>query len=238
MTKRWPGTALAHETIGLGLAAYLGLVRRTTRFVSEPADIDKAVAGHTPVIVAMWHGQHLMISFAWPRSIGRVAALISRHADAGAQAVALRHLGVAPVRGSGGRPRAQRRKGGVLALRELQRHLDAGVSVAMTADLPKRPRIAGLGIVMLARLSGRPIVPTAVVSSRRFDFNSWDRASLGKPFARGAIVIGDFVHVAANADDAALEAARRAVEAGLDAVHSRAYALVGARDPGAELRPA
>jgi lysophospholipid acyltransferase (LPLAT)-like uncharacterized protein len=238
MTKRWPGRALAHETIGLGLAAYLGLVRRTTSFVSEPADIDKAVAGHTPLIVAMWHGQHLMISFAWPKSIVRMAALISRHADAGAQAVALRYLGVAPVRGSGGRPRAQHRKGGGIALRELKRQLDAGVTIAMTADLPKRPRIAGLGIVMLARLSGRPIVPTAVVTRRRFDFNSWDRASLGKPFGRGAIVIGDLIHVAPDADDEALEAARRAVEAGLDAVHNRAYALVGARDPGAELRPA
>jgi hypothetical protein len=238
MTKRWPGAALAHETIGLGLAAYLGLVRRTTRFVSEPADIDKAIEGQTPLIVAMWHGQHLMISFARPQSMGRIAALISRHVDAGAQAVALRYLGVAPVRGSGGRGDRIRRKGGVFALRELKRQLDAGVSVAMTADLPKRPRIAGLGIVTLARLSGRPIIPIAVVTRRRFDFNSWDRASLGKPFGRGAIVVGDLINVAPDADDAALEAARRAVEAGLDAVHTRAYALVGARDPGAELRPA
>lgn len=238
MTKRWPGSALAHETIGLGLAAYLGLVRRTTRFVCEPADIDRAIAGQTPLIVAMWHGQHLMISFAWPKSIARMAALISRHADAGAQAVALRYLSVAPVRGSGGRGDRMRRKGGVIALRELKRQLDAGVSVALTADLPKRPRIAGLGIVTLARLSGRPIIPIAVVTRRRFDFNSWDRASLGKPFGRGAIVLGDLIHVAPEADDAALEAARRAVEAGLDAVHTRAYALVGARDPGAELRPA
>ena len=238
MTKRWPGAALAHETIGLGLAAYLGLVRRTTRFVSEPTDIDKAIVGQLPLIVAMWHGQHLMISFAWPKSIARMAALISRHADAGAQAVALRYLGVAPVRGSAGRGDRMRRKGGVFALRELMRQLDAGVSVAMTADLPKRPRIAGLGIVTLARLSGRPIIPIAVVTRRRFDFNSWDRASLGKPFGRGAIVLGDLIRVAPDADDAALEVARRAVEAGLDAVHARAYALVGARDPGAELRPA
>ena len=82
--------------------------------------------------------------------------------------------------------------------------------------LPKRSRIAGLGIVTLARLSGRPIIPIAVVTRRRFDFNSWDRASLGKPFGRGAIVLGDLIRVAPDADDAALEVARRAVEAGLD----------------------
>jgi len=103
--------------------------------------------------------------------------------------------------------------------------------------VPKTARVAGLGIVTLARLSGRPIVPTAVATSRRFDFRTWDRASLGKPFGRGAIVIGDLIHVAADADDGQMEAARQAVERGLDAVHARAYALVGAQDPGARLRP-
>ena len=109
--------------------------------------------------------------------------------------------------------------------------------MALTADVSKRPRVAGLGIVTLAKLSGRPIAPTAVVTSRRFDFASWDRASIGKPFGRGAIVVGDFIDVPADADEAALEVARRAVQSGLDEVHRRAYALVGARDPGAGLRP-
>ena len=63
-------------------------------------------------------------------------------------------------------------------------------------------------------------MPTAVVTSRRFDFNSWDRASLGMPFGRGAIVVGDLIHVPADADDAAMEAARQAVQAGLDDVHA------------------
>jgi hypothetical protein len=83
-------------------------------------------------------------------------------------------------------------------------------------------------------MSGRPIAAVAVVTSRRIDFNSWDHASIGLPFGRGAIVIGEPIHVATDADEAALEAARRAVEASLDDVHARAYALVGARDPGAK----
>ncbi len=229
--------AWAQNALGRALALYLKLVERTTRFRREPADLDAAVAGQTPVIVAMWHGQHLMLSFAWPKSIVRMAALISRHGDAEAQAAALRHLGVTPVRGSGGRSHRIREKGGAPAMRELLRQLDAGASIAMTADVPKQARVAGLGIVTLARLSGRPIAPTAVVASHRFDFNSWDRASIGLPFGRGAIVVGDLIRVAADADEAAMEAARRAVEASLDAVHRRAYELVGDRDPGADLRP-
>jgi hypothetical protein len=38
-----------------------------------------------------------------------------------------------------------------------------------------------------------------------------------------------------DADAEAFEAARLAVERGLDEVHARAYALVGSRDPGARV---
>ncbi len=236
MFKRLAQSKFVQEALGFLLASYLGLVWRTNRFAHEPADLDAAIVGRTPLIVAMWHGQHLMVSFAWPKSIPRMAALISRSDAGGAQAAALRRLGVTPVRGSGGSDNRKGRKGGAPALRELMRRLEGGASVAMTADAGKRARVAALGVVTLARLSGRPIAPTAVAVSRRFDFHSWDRASLGKPFGRGAIVIGDLIAVARDADEAALEAARQAVEAGLDAAHARAYAMIGARDPGADLR--
>jgi lysophospholipid acyltransferase (LPLAT)-like uncharacterized protein len=238
MYKRWGRGPVAHEVLGFLFAAYLRFVRRANRFVQEPADLDAFLARQTPFIVAMWHGQHLMIPYARTKSIARIAALTSRSRDGGPQAVALRHLGIMPVRGSGGKPGQARQKGGAAGLLRLKRELDDGATVALTADVSKRPRVAGLGIVTLAKLSGRPIAPTAVVTSRRFDFDSWDRASIGKPFGRGAIVVGDFIDVPADADDAALEVARRAVQSGLDEVHRRAYALVGARDPGAGLRPA
>ena len=123
-------------------------------------------------------------------------------------------------------------------MRELLRQLESGVSVAMTADVPKRARVAGLGIVTLAKLSGRPIAPTAVVTSRRIQFDTWDRATLALPFGRAIVVVGDLIRVAADADDAAMEEARLAVQEGLDEAHRRAYAMVGATDPGANLRTA
>jgi lysophospholipid acyltransferase (LPLAT)-like uncharacterized protein len=88
--------------------------------------------------------------------------------------------------------------------------------------------------VTLAQMSGRPIVPVAVVTSRRIDFNSWDRASIGLPFGRGAIVLGEPFHVSREADAAALEGYRVSVEQELDRIHERAYALVGSKDPGAK----
>jgi lysophospholipid acyltransferase (LPLAT)-like uncharacterized protein len=232
LLKRISRTKAASEAAGLLMARYLGLVQRTNRFVMEPPDADARLAPLMPVIAAMWHGQHFMVHFA-KRPEDRAASLVSRSGDGEINAVALRHLGIRAIRGSGARGRRFQEKGGVTAMRAMLRALDDGEMVVMTADVPKIARRCGEGIITLARLSGRPIVPVAVVTSRRIDFASWDRASLGLPFGRGAMVVGDPVMVDRAADSAAVEAARRAVEAGLDRVHERAYAIVGSRDPGA-----
>ncbi len=238
MARRIGRSEFAQEAVGFLLANYLRLVQLTSRFTTVPEDLDAYIKGKTPLIVAMWHGQHLMLPFARPDTIGPTAALISRHEDAGAQAHALEHLGITAVRGSGGPVDRQYYKRGAPAMRELMRHLELGASVALTADVPKVARVAGMGVVTLAKLSGRPIVPTAVVASLRVQFNTWDRASLGLPFSRAIVVAGDFIRVAPDADDAAMEAARLAVQEGLDEAHRRAYAMVGATDPGAHLRTA
>lgn len=237
MLKRIVRSRVVQESLGFLLARYLRLVERTNRLVLDPPDVYDRVGPLMPVIVAMWHGQHFMIHFA-RRPQDPTAALISRHGDGEFNAVALRHLGIEPIRGSGALGRKVREKGGSAALRAMLRALGNGRMVVLTADVPKRARVCGEGIVTLARMSGRPIVPAAVATSRRIDFRSWDRASMGLPFGRGAMVIGDPVHVAPDADPAALEAARRQVELGLDAVHARAYALLGDADPGAGLSAA
>jgi lysophospholipid acyltransferase (LPLAT)-like uncharacterized protein len=223
--------------LGYALAQYLRLVRRLNRFVVDPADLETCLGVHHPAIVAMWHGQHTMIPFARAKNMTRACAMVSRHADADLQAVTLRRLNVEPVRGSGARGDRVMEKGGAKALIRLRQRLDEGATIAMTADVPKIARIAGLGIVTLGRISGRPIVPVAVVTSRRFDFKSWDRASIGLPFGRGAIVVGAPVRVAADAGPDVMEQARLSVQGGLDAAHARAYALIGDVDPGASLRP-
>jgi lysophospholipid acyltransferase (LPLAT)-like uncharacterized protein len=187
--KRITRGKAARESAGYLAARYLGLVRRTNRFVLDPPDAYDRIGPMMPVIAAMWHGQHLMVHFAKRRE-DRAASLVSRSADGEINAVALRHLGVRAIRGSGARGRDPRLKGGATALREMLRALDGGEMVVLTADVPKIARVCGEGIVTLARLSGRPIVPVAVAASRRVDFRSWDRASLGLPFGRAAAVLG------------------------------------------------
>jgi hypothetical protein len=52
------------------------------------------------------------------------------------------------------------------------------------------------------------------------------------PFGRGALVGGGPIRVAADADDATMEAARRALEQELNAATARAYALVDGKPRG------
>jgi lysophospholipid acyltransferase (LPLAT)-like uncharacterized protein len=90
--------------------------------------------------------------------------------------------------------------------------LKDGYNIAMTADVPKVARIAGLGIVKLAQHSGRPIYPVAMASSRRIELDNWDRSAINLPFARMGIVASQPIFVPPEADREVLEVARQKVE--------------------------
>lgn len=216
---------------GSTFAAYFRFVARTSRFTVEPADIFDRIDPMLPVIVTFWHGQHFLTPFAM-KPHHKAKVLISRHADAEINAIAAEKLGVGTIRGSGATSRRDfHRKGAVSATYEILRTLEDGINVAMTADVPKIARKAGLGVVTVARYSGRPIIPLAMATRNRITLKSWDRASLNLPFSRGAAVVGEPILVPRDADDAALEAARALVQARLEAVSARAEAL--ARGEGA-----
>jgi lysophospholipid acyltransferase (LPLAT)-like uncharacterized protein len=228
LQKRIAGARVTQVTLGTLAAAYLRLVWKTSRFALDPADIYEAVEKDLPAILAMWHGQHFMAPFI-KRARYRAKVLISRHRDGEINAVAAQRLGIETIRGSGGR---FDRKGGVGAFREMVDALAQGYTIALTADVPKVARVVGLGIVMLARESGRPIFPIAVATSRRVELDNWDRSAINLPFSRGAMVGGKAIRVEPDADEAELESCRRAVEAELNLVTARAYALVDR--PGTE----
>ena len=137
------------------------------------------------------------------------------------------------MRGSGGRDSSQQvEKGGARALIALKRLLAAGNNVAMIADISHgTPREAGLGIITLARLSGRPIRPVALATSRRKVIHkSWDKTTINLPFGRASLVLGEPVYVPADAGEALLEEKRRELTASLNAATERAYAQAdGAR---------
>ena len=205
-------------------AWYLRLAWYTSRKIVEPANIYDTL--ETPAILAMWHGQHFMMPFVKrnePRF--RAKVLISRHRDGEINARAAEKLGIGTIRGSGAHNREFNRKGGTVAFIQMLEALQQGYNIAMTADVPKIARVAGLGAIKLAQHSGRPIYPAAIASHRRIVLNSWDRSAVNLPLSRMGLVGGEPIYVPADADETAVEAARQRLENELNRVTARAYAI-------------
>lgn len=221
--QRWVQIAL-----GITAAEYLRFVKITNRISIEPADIYDHIAKDSPVIIAMWHGQHALMPFI-RRPEHRAKVMISRHRDGELNAIVAEHLGIETIRGSGDHGGEFHRKGGVGAFREMLAAMEDGYHVALTADVPKVSQVAGMGIVKLAQLSGRPIYPIAIATSRRIVMDTWDKNVFPLPFGRLAGVAGAPIRVDAQATDAALEAARQAVERGLNETVARAHQIVDQR---------
>ena len=80
---------------------------------------------------------------------------------------------------------------------------------------------------MLARESGRPIMPFAMATSRYVRLSNWDRTTINLPFGRGALVGGEVITVPPDADAATMEALRAQLEATLNDATRRAYVAVG-----------
>lgn len=215
--------------VGTLAAEYLRLVWWTNRFSYDPVDFYERVDPHLPAIIAFWHGQHFMIPFL-RRDYHRAKVLISRHRDGEMNAIAAERLGVGTVRGSGDHGVEFHRKGGVAAFKSMLQTLEDGYNMATTADVPKVSRVAGRGIIMLARQSGRPIFPFALATSRFKRLNNWDRSIINYPFGRGAMVAGDPIYVPSDANDDDLERYRQQLESALKDVTQRAYAAVGRED--------
>ena len=211
------------------IATYLRVVRSTNRLVHDDGPVvDRLLAEQAPLIFTCWHGQHFVIPFL-TRNGEPSAMMVSRSADAELNARIVEQAGITVMRGSGGRAGERRAdKGGARALLALRNALSEGRSVAFIADVPKgTPREAGNGIVTLAKISGRPVIPIAYATSRRHVFQkAWDKATLNLPFGKGALLAGEPVAVPADADDKVLEEARLLLQRRLNEITTTAYNAV------------
>jgi len=218
--QRW-----AKVAVGVAAAEFLRFVETTSRFTFEPADIYKRVAADQPIILALWHGQHFLAPVAQKAGL-RAKVLVSRHHDGEINALAAERLGVGTIRGSGNHGGSFVHKGGVAAFQAMLDALADGYSVALSADVPKVARVAGLGIIKLGQASGRPIYGAAFATNRRVVLDNWDRTTINLPFSRGCGVAAEPLSIPAAADAEELEAYRRLLEDRLTAATRRAYEVV------------
>jgi 3-deoxy-D-manno-octulosonic-acid transferase len=208
------------------MAAYMRLIRRRATPLRDPADFEAQVAAHAPCIIAMWHGQFLMIPTVAPKGVP-FHCMVAAHDDGELISRTLAQFKFGLIRGAGAGGR-KKDHGGAKALRGALDALTEGACVGMTADVPPGPaRKAGVGIVTLARLSGRPVLPVAVATSSFRTFDTWSRFTFALPSARLAMVLGEPIEVARTISPDEVEVARQAIEDSLNTATRRAYALVG-----------
>ena len=185
----------------------LRALARTLRIRREEGALASLWAARTPVIYAVWHGRVFLLPYLYGHR--GCSVLASRSRDGEIVSRLIQRFGLEPVRGSSAR-------GGGEALRVLTRQLRRGREVVVVPDGPVGPReVLKSGVIALARLSGAPIVPTAVGASRYWRLRSWDEFRIPKPFARCVMRFGEPIRVPVDADRAAQEAARKDVEAAL-----------------------
>ena len=210
MFKRFSFSEVSLAISGYLLFSHYRLIGWTNRIRRIPDGSFFEPFEKQPVIIALWHGEHF---------------LMTTHRDGEILVRAGQRFGLKFIRGSGDHGPEFMRKKALRAFTTMVRLLKHGESVVMTADVPKVARVAGLGIVTLAKHSGCPIVPVAMATSRRRRLSNWDRTPISLPFGRMVMARGEPIQVPRDADGATLEALRRTVEERLNAVTAQAYSV-------------
>lgn len=239
MIKRVFKSDAANRIFILLLAAYLRLVFWTSRYEFVGKDIlDSFWAHDGAFIIAFWHNRLALMSFINYHPV-EIRVLISMHRDGRMMSGVVKRLGIETIAGSTDQRHNGKNgsKGGTSALRELVRSLKSGITVGISPDGPRGPRMrASEGVVVLAKLSGAAVVPICVATSRQRIVPSWDRFLFPLPFAKGVFVAGQPIYVPRDGDGKSIESARQHIETALNEVSEQADRMVG--QPPIEPAPA
>ena len=166
------------------------------------------------LIFAIFHGSHFPTLRAY-RNRGAYV-ITSKSADGEILTRLLGSFGFKTVRGSSSR-------GGTRALVDLARHIKAGSDSAIAVDGPRGPRHeVKAGTILLAKLTGCSIIPSAASLSRYRQFNSWDRYRIPKLGSRALVVFGEAMTVPPDADDELMEAKRAELQGQMIALQQKA----------------
>ena len=211
--KRFQARTIA--VVGYRLIQLLGA---TLKWRTEGLDLFESTfaGGHRPVM-AFWHGRILPATYYFRRR--GIVVITSENFDGEWIAGIIERFGYGTARGSSSR-------GGLKALLQLKRDMEAGHPAGFTLDGPRGPaRVAQPGAVWLSKATGNPVLPFHLEADRHWTLSSWDRTQIPKPFTTVTLVVGEPFTVPPDADDAALEQARVQLEQRLRTLEARARAL-------------
>jgi lysophospholipid acyltransferase (LPLAT)-like uncharacterized protein len=206
----------AGRLIAWTVRAWIGTVRYRCRALGPR--VEPTVPGlQGRFIYAFWHETMLLPAYHYGKTNAHV--LISNHADGEMIAQACRHLQLGVIRGSTTRH-------GLQAVREILQ-LEGQSHLVITPDGPRGPRrVAQPGVVYLAARTGLPVVPVGFACKKAWRMRSWDRFAIPRPFTDAVGVLGQPIHVPADAGKEELEQYRLRVERALEDAMNIAEGMV------------
>ena len=168
-----------------------------------------------PYIFCTWHNRlplSIELYGQYAKAVGgppRLAAIVSASRDGAMMSAVLNRFGVRTLRGSSSRRGAQ-------VLLELGESLGQGYDVAFAADGPRGPLYSmKVGVVVLAQMSGRALLPASYHLSSKITVKSWDRFQIPLPFSTCTIRLSEPIHVPRQGGDELRERIREQVESAL-----------------------
>ena len=192
--------------------------------------LEAALAKAPSLVPCFWH-QHQ--GFCAKYLLGQrarglcVGWLISPSVDGEIGAMLVRRVGGRVIRGSSTHTGARALRDYYVAL------VEEDISPVITPDGPRGPRFKFKpGAVLLAQMSGRPMLPMAYAASRAWLVH-WDRFVLPVPLCRIAIAIGPPREVPRVLDAAALQAITLEMERSLQQTYQSARAALARPSGGA-----
>ena len=208
--------------LGIGIIRAWWLTCRVVA-VRGAEHLEEALAKAPSLIPCYWH-QHQLYCAKYlleQRARMKVGWLISPSVDGELGAMMVRRVGGSVIRGSSSHT-------GARALRDYYQALaKEDVSPVITPDGPRGPRFRFKpGAILLAQMSGRPILPMAYAASRAWRVK-WDRFVIPVPLSRIAVAIGPPRYVPRTLDAAALEKLQGEMEQELRRTYELARSVLG-----------
>ncbi len=163
--------------------------------------------GNEPTIFACWHGELLMLPYLYSyyRKIPHAKVLISSHFDGNLISKTIKYFGLGTIHGSTNRNASR-------VLIQAIRTLKNGYDIGITPDGPKGPRreVAD-GIIVMAQKANAKIVLVEIKPTKFWQFNSWDKFTIPKPFGTLNYYSTDLIDIA----DMEIDEARKLIKEGL-----------------------
>ena len=185
-------TKLAYSIICWIGAKYIKFVSFTTKwsFINKKY-VENLWKKNESFILCFWHGRLLMMPLSWNIK-KKINVLISAHSDGQLLSKTVKYFDIKTIIGSSS-------KGGSEAIRNIIKSLKSGISIGMTPDGPRGPRMKiNSAIIKIASLTGNKIVPLSYSVKKKIFLNSWDKFLVALPFGKGCFIWGKPIKIKKN----------------------------------------